>query len=98
MVYCIFNINVYLYITITTGTGYLNTNTMKKLLLTSMFLVSVLSCSKDEITPDGFESGGGSTKTQSSKCSSVQCSGTTKTGSRCKNKTTNCNRRCYLHG
>ncbi len=28
---------------------------------------------------------------------SVQCSGTTKKGPRCKNKTTNSNGRCYLH-
>lgn len=35
--------------------------------------------------------------TSSSGCSSVQCSGTTQKGLRCKNKTTNCNGRCYLH-
>jgi len=32
-----------------------------------------------------------------SGCASVQCSGTTQKGLRCKNKTTNCNGRCYLH-
>jgi hypothetical protein len=32
-----------------------------------------------------------------SGCSSVQCSGTTQKGLRCKNKTTNCSGRCYLH-
>ena len=30
-------------------------------------------------------------------CSSRQCSGTTKQGARCKNTTTNCSGRCYLH-
>lgn len=30
-------------------------------------------------------------------CSSRQCSGTTKKGARCKNTTTNCSGRCYLH-
>ena len=29
---------------------------------------------------------------------SSQCSGTTKKGTRCKNKTTNSNERCHLHG
>jgi endonuclease G len=32
------------------------------------------------------------------KSTSVQCSGTTKAGSRCKNMTTNSNGRCYQHG
>lgn len=36
-------------------------------------------------------------KPSSSDCSSVQCSGRTKKGSRCKNKTTSCSGRCYLH-
>lgn len=30
-------------------------------------------------------------------CSSVQCSGTTQKGARCKNMTTNCNGRCHYH-
>lgn len=33
----------------------------------------------------------------SGKCSSVQCSGTTQKGNRCKNVTTSCSGRCYLH-
>ena len=33
----------------------------------------------------------------SGRCSSVQCSGTTQKGLRCKNRTTNCNGRCYHH-
>jgi len=32
-----------------------------------------------------------------SDCSSVQCSGITQKGLRCKNRTTNCNGRCYHH-
>ncbi len=31
------------------------------------------------------------------KCNTVQCSGRTKKGSRCRNKTTNCSGRCHLH-
>lgn len=30
-------------------------------------------------------------------CSAVQCGGTTQKGARCKNRTTNCSRRCYHH-
>lgn len=33
----------------------------------------------------------------SRKCNTVQCRGTTKKGSRCKNRTTNCSGRCHLH-
>lgn len=32
-----------------------------------------------------------------STCVTVQCSGTTQSGTRCKNRTTNCNGRCHLH-
>lgn len=42
-------------------------------------------------TVSGGGGGGGS------GCSSVQCSGTTQQGNRCKNITTNCSGRCYLH-
>lgn len=35
--------------------------------------------------------------TSKSGCSTVRCSGYTKKGIRCKNKTTNCSGRCYLH-
>lgn len=31
------------------------------------------------------------------KCNTVQCSGNTKKGTRCQNKTTNCSGRCHLH-
>lgn len=40
---------------------------------------------------------GSSTKTNSSSSTLRQCTGTTKKGTRCKNKTTNSNGRCYLH-
>jgi hypothetical protein len=35
--------------------------------------------------------------TKNSSTTSKQCTGTTKKGARCKNKTTNSNGRCYLH-
>jgi hypothetical protein len=35
--------------------------------------------------------------TKKAPATSQQCSGTTKKGARCKNKTTNTNRRCHLH-
>ena len=37
------------------------------------------------------------TNKSSSNCRTVQCSGRTKKGSRCKNKTTKCSGRCHLH-
>ena len=37
-------------------------------------------------------------KTTKSSGNSRQCTGTTKKGARCKNKTTNTNGRCHLHG
>ena len=40
---------------------------------------------------------GNTTKTQSSSTTSSQCTGTTKKGNRCRNRTTNSNGRCYLH-
>ncbi len=33
-----------------------------------------------------------------SGCPTVQCSGTTKSGARCRNRTTKCSGRCYHHG
>lgn len=33
----------------------------------------------------------------SQKCPTTQCSGRTKKGERCRNRTTNCSGRCYLH-
>jgi hypothetical protein len=40
---------------------------------------------------------GGSTTKTTTKTTARQCSGTTKKGARCKNKTTNSNGRCHLH-
>ena len=37
------------------------------------------------------------TKPPTTSCSARQCSGTTKKNARCKNTTTNCSGRCYLH-
>lgn len=39
----------------------------------------------------------GKTTTNKSSTTTRQCSGTTKKGARCKNKTTNSNGRCHLH-
>lgn len=36
-------------------------------------------------------------KTKKSQATPTQCTGTTKSGTRCKNKTTNANGRCHLH-
>ena len=43
----------------------------------------------NSLTPAGKSSGVG--------CTTVQCSGTTQKGLRCKNRTTNCNGRCHYH-
>jgi len=45
----------------------------------------------------------GSNKTPNNGCvgkrtTSIQCGGTTQSGSRCKNNTLSCNGNCYLHG
>jgi hypothetical protein len=65
---------------------------MKKLLVLSMVLLSFSSCTKDEVLTPKTES------LNVKKTSSVQCSGTTQSGSRCKNMTLSSNGRCYLHG
>ena len=36
-------------------------------------------------------------KSSGTGCTTVQCSGTTQKGLRCKNKTANCNGRCHYH-
>jgi hypothetical protein len=41
---------------------------------------------------------GKKTVKKSTSTTSSQCTGTTKKGARCKNKTTKSNRRCHLHG
>ena len=66
---------------------------MKKVsmvLLFALVTLTMFSCSKD--------SGISTTPTTKKITSSVQCSGTTQSGTRCKNTTTSSNGKCYLHG
>ncbi len=65
---------------------------MKKLLVLTMVLLSLSSCTKDDVTTPTTQS------PNVKKTSSVQCSGTTQAGSRCKNMTLSSNGKCYLHG
>jgi len=65
---------------------------MKKLLVLSIVLLSFSSCTKDDVMSPTTES------SNVKKTLSVQCSGTTQSGSRCKNMTLSSNGRCYLHG
>lgn len=51
----------------------------------------------DYSLPDNSSSSSSSYNSSSKGCSSSQCSGTTKRGARCRNTTTNCSGRCYLH-
>ncbi len=48
--------------------------------------------------PNHIDSNTNSEPSKNSNSSSVQCSGTTKAGSRCKNKTLSPNGKCHLHG
>ena len=65
---------------------------MKKLLVLSMLLMSFVSCTKDdEILPQEISA-------SKKRTTSVQCVGTTQSGSRCKNLTLSQNSKCYLHG
>lgn len=48
-------------------------------------------------TPPAGNGSGGSSGGGGSSCSSVQCSASTQSGSRCKRTTTNCNGRCWQH-
>ncbi len=77
------------------------TKHMKKTILSSLLILTMLStgCKKDEIIePAKTKTSTVSTGSSTSGCTSVQCYATAKsTGSRCKNKTTNCNGRCYTH-
>jgi hypothetical protein len=69
---------------------------MKKLLVSFIMLVSVVSCSKDELVEPTSSSS--VQQSNARRTTSVQCTGTTQSGSRCKNKTLSSNSRCYLHG
>lgn len=68
---------------------------------------SLQNSSSNSPTPYNSYSPSGNNKTQytpsktptnsTSGCSTVQCSGYTNKGNRCKNRTTNCSGRCHLH-
>jgi hypothetical protein len=80
----------------------LNKNTHMKKLFTvlSFFLLSTVlftSCTKEDVVTPQSEIKSSST-CSGKRTTSVQCIGTTQSGSRCKNKTLSCNERCYLHG
>jgi uncharacterized protein YcfL len=73
---------------------------MKKIVFLIMVIFSFIGCSpnspaiennEEDIINDTIN------VHYNSKCSSVQCYGTTKKGKRCKNRTTNCSGYCYLH-
>lgn len=51
----------------------------------------------DYSSPGNSSSSSSSYNSSSNGCSSRQCSGTTKKGARCRNTTSNCSGRCYLH-
>ena len=76
---------------------------MKKVVISILVIFLFTSCEKefygyDEVgnknTPTSKST---TTKPSTTSCSSRQCSGTTKKNVRCKNTTTNCSGRCYLH-
>jgi endonuclease G len=69
---------------------------MKKLLIVFIAFASMISCTIIEDFGVGDQSSDGYSITK--RTTSVQCSGTTKSGNRCKNKTLSSNGRCYLHG
>ena len=66
------------------------TNTIKVLVFSSLLTLSTttfVSC----------EDNSGTSSNCDPNCNSVQCSGTTQAGERCKNRTKNCCGYCYLH-
>ena len=65
---------------------------MKKVLLLLAIIATLASCSKEVTTTQTVK------VTNTKKTNSVQCSGTTQSGARCKNMTLSSNSRCYLHG
>jgi ribosomal protein L15E len=65
---------------------------MKKVLLSLAIIATLASCSKEVSSVE-------TVKVNSvKKTASVQCTGTTQAGNRCKNMTLSSNSRCYLHG
>ena len=65
---------------------------MKKVLLSLAIIIALASCSKEVSIPQATE------VVNVKKTASVQCSGTTQSGNRCRNKTLSSNGKCYLHG
>ena len=65
---------------------------MKKVLLSLAIIATLASCSKEVPTTQTVK------VTNTKKTNSVQCTGTTQAGNRCKNMTLSSNSRCYLHG
>ena len=67
--------------------GYVSKNSLSKVRpIKSTYFQSL------QVNTPGIRSAG-----KSADCRTVQCSGTTKKGARCKNMTTNCTGRCHLH-
>jgi hypothetical protein len=64
---------------------------MKKVLLV-LTIITLISCTKEVPTTQNVQTN------NVKKTSSIQCSGTTQSGSRCKNVTLSANGKCYLHG
>ena len=65
---------------------------MKKVLLVLAIIATLASCSKEVSSVETVK------VTNTKKTNSVQCTGTTQSGTRCKNMTLSSNSRCYLHG
>ena len=65
---------------------------MKKVLLSLAIIATLASCSKEVPVTQTVK------VNTNKKTASVQCTGTTQAGSRCKNMTLSSNSRCYLHG
>jgi hypothetical protein len=66
--------------------------------MVAITLLAMVSCSKSDITPNGTTTTSVSAPCNGKRTVSVQCTGTTQAGARCKNQTLSCNSRCHLHG
>lgn len=71
---------------------------MKKILVLAIATMSLMSCEKTDILPVSGEVNVTGLPCNGKRTVSVQCIGTTQSGSRCKNLTLSCNSKCYLHG
>jgi len=66
---------------------------MRKIITLLLIVMTLfVSCTKDDVITPTTEN------VSAKKTTSVQCSGTTQSGTRCKNMTLSTNGRCYLHG